>query len=177
MLEINLATRVYVDNRKVSIVIWSLGTLCALFLLANIWLSYVQFMDLKQTKSDIDAGLANLNRGRKQISDKDFQLMQEQIKFANGVLMRKSHNWLQMLDRFEQVVPDGVMISAIEPDKATNTLRISGLARDFGKVRAMYEVMGGGPLFKDVFLTSQTRLKVTEQQQGVSFSMTAKVAP
>ena len=175
MLGINLATRVYVDNRKVSICIWLSGAICALFLIGNIWLTASGYQEFRQIATSIAAGLDNLRQGNRQISEKEFQQLQERIRFANGILQRKKQNWLFMLDRLEQVVPDGVMLTSIEPDKKTNALKISGVALDFKRVRTLYESLGSGTLFKDVFLETQSRVRVTEQQQGVTFSLTATV--
>jgi type IV pilus assembly protein PilN len=175
MLEINLATRIYIDNRKVSIVLWLAGILSLLFLAVNIWFAALSYQELDQLKGSIAGGMASLDQGGRQVSEKDFQQLQERLRFANGILQRHNQNWLFMLDRLEQVVPDGVMLSSVDPDKQVNGLKITGYARDFRKVRTLYETMAAGTLFTDVALISQSNVKVSEQQQGVTFSLTAKV--
>jgi type IV pilus assembly protein PilN len=175
MLNINLASRIYIDNRKVSIVLWSAGGLSLLFLALNLWLAALSYQEFSQLKSSLVGGVTAMDNGARQVSEKDFQQMQEKLRFVNGILQRQNQNWLLMLDRLEQVVPDGVMLSSIEPDKQHDSLKIAGYALDFRKVRTLYEAMAAGTLFTDVALVSQSKVKVSEQQQGVIFSLTAKV--
>jgi type IV pilus assembly protein PilN len=175
MLDINLASRIYIDNRKVSMILLAAAGLAILFLAGNIWLSVLAYQELLQVREAVAGGVNNLSKGARQISEKDYQLLQERIQFANGVLLRKNHDWLAMLDRLEQVVPPGVMLVSVDPDNQQRGLKISGYALDFRKVRTLYETMATGTLFTDVVLLSQSHVKVGEQQQGVTFAMVAKV--
>ena len=176
MLEINLASRIYIDNRKLSIIIWLCGAVGLILLAVNAWLLVDQYQELQQVKGTVRAGAEKMRSGSRTVPEKDFQQLQEKIRFANGLLQRKGDQWLVLLDRLEQVLPDGVMLTGIEPETKSDSLKISGVALDFQKVRALYEAMGSGPLFKDVFLVSQSRVKVSDQQQGVTFQLAAKVA-
>lgn len=175
MLEINLASRVYIDNRKLTILLWMCGVIALVLIVVNASLLIVQYQELTQIKSSIATGLDKMNKSTRPVSDKDFQLLQDRIRFANYMLQHKGYNWLVMLDRFEQVLPEGVMLTSLDPDTKTDSIKVSGVALDFRKVRTLYETMGSSSLFKDVFLVSQSRAKVSEQQQGVTFVLNAKV--
>lgn len=175
MLEINLASRVYIDNRKLTIVLSVCGVIASVLIVVNASLLLVQYQELTQIKSSIATGLDKMNKSTKPVSDKEYQQLQDKIRFANGMLQHRGYSWLIMLDRFEQVMPAGVMLTSIDPDMKTDSIKVSGVALDFQKVRTLYETMGSGTLFKDVFLVSQSRTKVGEQQQGVTFVLNAKV--
>lgn len=178
MLDINLSTRVYIDKRRLSQVLGLCVCAALLFIGGNLWFLWVQYQELTRIESNMRASAEKMSKGSRTIAEKDFQQLQENIRFANGMLQRRGQFWLQMLDRLEQVVPDGVMLTSVDPDRqSASAIKISGMALDFRKVRLLYETMGSSALFTDVFLVSQTRAKVTENQEGVTFTLTAKVSP
>jgi type IV pilus assembly protein PilN len=175
MLEINLASRVYIDNRKLTIILSLCGVVAVVLIAFNASLLFVQYQELSQIKSSIANGFDKIKKGTRQVSDKEYQQLQEKISFANRMLQHNGNYWLLMLDRFEQVLPEGVMLTSIDPDMKTDSIKVSGVALNFNKVRNIYETMGSSTLFKDVFLVSQSRVKIGDQQQGVTFMLNVKV--
>ena len=56
----------------------------------------------------------------KGVSEKEYKALLSRIAFANNIIDKKRYNWLALLDKLEQVVPEGVAISSVEPDPATH---------------------------------------------------------
>ena len=74
----------------------------------------------------------------------------------------------------EVVVPDGVMVTSLEPSLKDGKLKISGVARNFNFMRKFLENLEDSKFFTDIYLLSQTEVKVDETQKGVSFSVSCK---
>ena len=110
-----------------------------------------------------------------QISDKQLKAQESRIRFANAAIERKSVNWLSLLDRLEEVVPTGVALTQIEPDRLQG-LKISGAAHSFANLRALLENMERSKNFSEVYLLSQSDAKVGLTQVGIQFSISCKVA-
>jgi type IV pilus assembly protein PilN len=112
----------------------------------------------------------------KGVSGKEYSAVLAKIEFANSVIERKSFNWLALLDRLEMVVPDGVAISSVEPDAKSQTLKLSGVGRNFRKLRTLMENLEDSKYFTEVYLLNQGNAKLGDNTQGVTFSLTCKAS-
>ena len=172
-LTTNLATRRYVNLRQLDAVL----VLC--FALLGI-LALFKAGELTRNASEIKRlkGLSQESGGRggaPRVSDAQLKAQDARVLFANAVIEKKSVNWLNLLDRLEEVVPPGVALTQIEPDH-THALKISGVARSFANLRALMENMERSKNFSEVYLLSQSDSKVGLTQQGLNFNLTCKVA-
>lgn len=174
-MKLNLATRIYLDTRRIR---FSLGILTAASMLFLGW-NIHQTVTVHQEIASLRAMIArqNLTSGSRTVSEVDYQKALARLSHINGFLSARSPEWVRLLDSLEMVVPDGVMLTEISPagGKESGVYRINGYAADFQRVRRLFERMSAGDLFSDVFLVSQSRLRVTESQQGVSFTLSARV--
>lgn len=173
-MKINLATRVYLDTRKIRLFAAGLLTASLLFAGWNLREVVVIHQEIGSLRGIISR--QTLSTGARTISEADYQRSVSAVTSVNSFLVRRSTDWLQLMDSLERVLPDGVMLTELSSDGSKgNVYRIGGYATDFQKVRRLFERMSEGDLFTDVFLVSQSRLKVSESQQGVSFAMTARL--
>lgn len=174
-LAINLATRIYINKRRVNLFI-----ACALALLILIMMLNAR---------NIAAGLGEMGRLEKGIAklegksrsakdsavpEKEYKTLIGRIKFANGVIERKSFDWLMLLDRLENVVPERVGIASIVPSAKDMELKLSGVALKFDDLRKFIENLEASEFFTDVYLISQTDIKGKEGEQGINFDITCK---
>jgi type IV pilus assembly protein PilN len=115
-------------------------------------------------------------KGRGRVGEKEYQNLLARIRFANAVIAQKSFNWLQLLDRLESVVPDGVAMTSIEPDLKGGGVKLAGVARSFAELRRFAENLEGSKFFTEVYLLGNAERKISESQKGMNFTITCKVA-
>ena len=174
-LNINLATRHYINTRQLNLAFSLIIALLLLWICINVKDIAYNSGEMKRLTADtgaLDAKFKTLNKG---VSENEYNKLLARISFANSVIERKSVSWLTLLDRLESVVPDGIAISTLEPDPKKETLKLAGVARNFSNVRQFMENLEGSHFFTNVFLVSQAEVKVGQSQKGISFSITCKV--
>ncbi|HJV34091.1 PilN domain-containing protein [Geomonas sp.] len=110
------------------------------------------------------------------MSEGQLKVQAARVAFANSVIERKTMNWLGLLDRLEEVVPEGVAITALHPDaKDRQQVSITGAARSFNNLRQLLEQMERSRSFSDVYLLNEAEAKMGKTQQGITFSVRCKV--
>ncbi len=171
---LNLATRSYIDSRQVNLI---LGGVAGLFLIILGGLSYyvvLQGAAQQQLEQEQVVADARIKASGKGVSEKEYQALLGRIKTVNSIITRKSFNWLGFLDWLEVVVPDGVMVTSLEPSLKEGKLTISGVAKNFPTMRKFLENLEDSKFFTDIYLLSQAESKVDETQKGISFSVSCK---
>ena len=173
-LTINLATRRYINMRRLN------GLLIACFLLLTGLLVY-ETRQIAGNKADIDrirrqsAAALSGPAGAPAVSRAQIQELSGKIAFANGLIEKKTVNWVGLLDKLEEVVPPGVSLTQVEPVLRDQAVRLNGVARNFANLRALLENMEQSDNFSEVYLLSQNEQKVGATQQGIGFNLTCKV--
>lgn len=171
--QINLATRVYVDFQKINLLITLAFALILIWIAFNFY-SFLSVADEIDRFSDLKAGVA-AKSGAKSVSEADYSKLLTNIKFANTVLIKRSYDWLNLLDNLEQVVPDSVSLRALEPSDKGQTIKLSGSAINFASVRKFIENLESSKKFADIFLTEHSTVTVNKQSKGINFTVTCKV--
>lgn len=174
-INVNLATRYYYDNRKINIILAVAGALLLLLLVILFGVAVANLGEisrLKKEQAKLDVKQKKLGRA---VSEKEYGALLSRIGQANAMIEKKAVNWLELLNRLEEVVPDGIAITSIDPDQKTRELKIAGAARNFAAIRLFLENMERSPNFPDVLLLNQKELKVTEKQQGISFEISSRL--
>lgn len=173
--DINLATRTYVNQKRLNIaIVLAIALLCAILLL-NIKTIASNAGESARLEKEIGALEGKFKANSGGVSEKDYQGLLTRIKFANGVIDRKTLNWPALLDRLERVIPDGVAVSSIEPDMKGGGLKLAGDALRFNNLRKLLENLEDSKFFTDIYLTAQGDKKVGETQKGIAFTITCAV--
>lgn len=174
-LKINLATRYFVDARKFSV----LAVSCLVPLLLVLWYLVAAVASNagreKRLTADIAAFQARFSASAHGVPEKEYDALLKRISAANGLIRRKSFDWLVLLDRLEAAVPNGVALSSVDPNLADGSLKISGMTREFRGLRELVENLESTPQVSDVFLQSQSETAVGAAQKGISFTVICKV--
>lgn len=172
-LTINLATRRYINMRR-------LNTLLVAGLVILAPLLVYQVREIGHNQAEIgkigrQAAAAGVPVGAPAVSAEQMQSLEKRIASANDLIDMKTVNWLGLLDKLEAVVPAGVALDQVQPSLRDQTLRVTGVARSFANLRSLLENMDRSPDFAEVYLLSQTELKVGQTQQGYNFALSCKV--
>lgn len=172
---INLATRIYLDNRLLNQV--SFGVVAVLIVLLgwNITRLSWNLGEQRRLDTEITSLEGRLNNKPGGVSEKDLTRQQTRIRFYNEIIDRKSTNWLQMLELVENVTPEGISLAAFTPGKNRDELKLDGRARSFAVVRHYLEKLEESKNFSNVLLLSHQELIIGEKGRGVQFSISCKV--
>jgi len=173
-LQLNLATRIYVDFRKVNLVIALLFFMVLAWLCIDVYVLVNNHLEIRRLKGYM---LNQVAKGSgKNIPEAEYSRMLASIKFANGILDKRSYDWLTLLDNMEQVVPAGVSLNNLVPDKG-GQLKLSGTAVNFSAVRKFIENLEMSNKFTEVFLTDHVNLREGGSQKGLNFSVSCRALP
>lgn len=172
---INLATRVYIDTKRLNLLTALAVALLAILLFVNIRSIVSAAAETRRLEGEIGAFEGQFKASSGGVTEKEYQELLNGIRFANNAIAKKTFNWLGLLDRLEVVVSDGIALSAIEPDIKGNALRLSGNALGFGNLRRFLENLEDSKFFTDVYLVSQGDTKVGETQKGITFTISSRV--
>jgi len=174
-LTTNLATRIYINMRRLNFFIACALILLTLLLLVNGRKVAAGFGD----KGRLDQGIKVLE-GRSRdtknssVPEKEYQALLSSIKFANGIIQQKTFDWLMLFDRLESVVPEGIAIASIEPSPKDNGLKLAGMAKNFGNLRKFVENLEESTYFTEVYLVSQSNTQGPEGRNITGFNITCK---
>lgn len=174
-LTINLATRIYINKRRLNFFIIAAFALMVLLLLVNVRNIATAFGNVQR----LNHGIAILEGKTRKVAseavpDKEYQAILARIKFANGLIEQKTFDWLSLLDKLENVVPDGITITSIEPSPKDEGLKLAGMAKNFGNLKKFMENLEDSQYFTDVYLVGQSDAQVTPDQKGIAFNITCK---
>jgi type IV pilus assembly protein PilN len=172
----NLATRAYVNRKHLNIAMAAALTLLLILFFLQLRLVLHNTAEIKHLSS-VQASLEA--RSKKQgivFSGSDYTKLLADIKFANTIIHRKTYDWIGLLNKLENVIPQGVTLSSVSPDTKQRTLKISGLSLNFGHIRQFMENLEDSNFFSDVYLEKQDESKATDDRKVISFSITCKFA-
>jgi len=171
-LTTNLATRRYVNLAQLNLALLLGFVLCGS-------LALFKAVEIGGNASEISR-IDRLIRGSATreggvpVSAAQLKAQASRIAIANAIIEKKTVNWLNFLDRLEEVVPAGVTLTEITPDRL-QTLKIRGAARSFQNLRSLLENLENSKDFSEVYLLSQSDTKVGLTQKGIVFSLSCKV--
>ncbi len=169
---INLATRVYVDFKKVNLCLLVAAVILSSWLVFSIYTCVDNASRMKRF-TEYKAKLTHA-AGTKKVSESDYAAFLADVKNVNSILYKRSYDWLALLANLEQLVPEGVVLKRLEPADKGAVLKLSASARNFSAVRKFIESLESSSFFSEIFLTDQTFMKEGEQK-GLNFSVTCKV--
>jgi len=173
-LTINLATRRYVNMRRLNTLLLACCILLAGLLVYRVREIANNQAGINRIKSQA-AAAARGPAGAPAVSEAQVQALAKRIAFANGLIQKKTVNWVGLLDKLEEVVPAGIALTQVAPVQRDQSLKFSGVARSFANLRSLLENMEQSKNFSEVYLLSQSELNVGLTQQGLSFAITCKV--
>jgi type IV pilus assembly protein PilN len=172
---INLATRKHLNHDLVN---RCLAAVLLLLLLVTGW-KLKQFVgnrgELERLNSGIAALQARLNSRPSSVSEQEFDRRRKNIRFFNDIIERKACGWLELLDRLESVTPRQIALTSLAPDPKSGTLKIEGVARNFGQVRSYLERLEDSKVFGDILLLSHAEQAVGEKGRALRFGISCRM--
>lgn len=175
VFKINLATKIYINARLLQLCLLAAILLLTSFLFINVTNIAAKAGEMKSLATRLAATDEKNKAANNTVSEKEFTTLLGRINFANAIIEKKMYNWLELLDRLEMVVPDGIAISSLEPNVKGQELKLAGIANSFKNLRTFMERLEDSGYFSDLYLLNQGDAKLGGSTQGISFTLTCKV--
>lgn len=172
---INLATRIYLDHRLLNRLGFCVIALLLVIAGWNVNRVSSHLGEQSRLKAEIAALQSRLGTGAGGIPETEISRQKTRIRFYNEIIGRKSTNWLNLLELFESVTPDGIALSSLTPGKNVEEWKLDGRARSFKAVQRYLEKLETSRNFSNVMLLSHQNITAGENVRGVQFSITCKV--
>ncbi len=175
-ISINLSTRLHYNRRGLRLALLASTTILAFFVIMLLLrISYLRH-EKARLSSDIIKMEQQLTGQSADVSQNDFKVRKELVSSVNLLLERRAANvWIALLDAVEEVVPDGISISRLAPEKKDGLLKLEGRARTLGTIRHLLENLEKSTSFKDPMLVSHSDIIIGDRVQGIQFFITAKM--
>lgn len=170
---INLATRVYVDFRKLNIFFALIGVALFFWLFFAIYTCVGNAANIRKLgdyKSKLSHGADS-----KKVSESDYAAFLANVKNVNSILYNRSFDWLTLLANLERLVPDGVALRGVVPSERGAVLKLSGSSRNFAAIRRFIENLESSKTFIEVYLTDHAAVQ-EESQKVIIFTVTCKAS-
>lgn len=171
---INLATRTSLDHRLLNRLAYCA---IAVLLLITVWnVSRVSSNMGEQSRlsAEIIAIQSRIGAKSSGISEADLSRQKSHIRFYNEIIERKSTNWLNLLELFENATPEGISLSSLSQDNK-GEWKLEGRARSFKSVQQYLEKLESSKNFSNVMLLSHLNIAAGEKVRGLQFVISCKV--
>jgi type IV pilus assembly protein PilN len=172
----NLATRTYIDKKKLNNILLAGIAVLLLFLIVQIKICAFNAGETTRLNAMKISMESRFKKKRIDFSENDYKKLTEDIKFVNGIIERKAYDWVGLLNRLEGVVPDGLTLTSVEPNSKEKTLKISGVSMNFKAVQRLLDNLEESNFFHDIYLEKQDESKSVENKKFLSFVISCKFA-
>lgn len=186
-IKINFALREYLLARKVYLAVLLLlgaGILVFVYnyrvysLASSECVALKSQLDLQKKLSDVMA--VKLAQARKKIDKREVDATAKQAEFAGMAITKKAFSWTEFLNRLEDVVPNGVSISTIQPNFQSLDVDISGTALGMAQLTEFLKRLTSSPYFEDIPPTFRTSEAVVDKDIGMTvqvFNLKIRYSP
>lgn len=172
----NLATKTYIDKRKLNNILLAAIAVLLLFSIVQIKIGVFNAGEISRLDAMESSMESKHKKKRIDFTENNYKKLTEDIKFANGIIERKSYDWVGLLNRLEAVVPDGLTLTSVEPNSKEKTLKLSGVSINFKTVQSLLDNLEESNFFHDIYLEKQDESKTIEGKKTLSFSISCKFA-
>lgn len=187
-LNINLATRPYLDVRRVLVRWGGFVLLLALGTVALTSIAYSSWQEARAVSAKIAAvqsEIAALDRQRAE-AVAVLELPQnasvvETSRFFNGLIARKSFSWTRVFMQLEEIMPPRLHVVSITPqlEPRTNTVEMHMVVAGTSREAAVELVkrLEQSPAFRDARITDEKEVREKESSDTVEFQLAARYVP
>ncbi len=187
-LNINLATKPYLDVRRVLSQWGSLVLLLALCTGGLVWKAVVNWREASEVNAkiaELKTSIAELDRQHEEASallrrPQNVPVLNAS-RFLNGLIARKSFSWTRVFMQLEQIMPPRLHVVSISPElqPATNTvevhLTVAGTSRDAAV--DLVKRLEQSPNFREARIVEESSIQGDGSADSVKFHVTAVYVP
>ena len=171
---INIATRTYLDYRRVNQASFIVIAVLLALMIWNVSRMSWNIGELRRLRSESALFEGRLGSRPAGVSEKEYNRMQSSILFYNDVIERKGFAWLLLLDLVENATPEGIALVSLVPDMKGGELKIDGRAKSFGTVRSYMEKPEDSKTFTDIMPLTHNEVFAGNNAKGVLFKISCR---
>lgn len=175
-LDLNLATRRYINRRTVSLWLTLIGLFLTLLLVLSLFYSlqnYRQMAQIDQNLDELNKQLAQVHGVKvEEFTPETYAEVMKRVDLVNQMIDADHFRWTELLGRFETLLPDDVSIVGLQPTYKDKSLKISARARTVTDMTEFLDRLMATDDFKDVVLFSHA-VNEEPQQNGIAKSFVA----
>jgi len=182
-ITLNLASRTYLNRRALYASYTLISGVLALLLVFSIAFHLRNRQHIQQLRAQLatlqQEAAVNAESAKETISPAAREKLLADVRSANEVLVQDSFRWTTLLGQLEEVVPEAVAISSIQPNYKESSLNLTGMARRVEDLQLLLDNLITSTHFEDVYLLQQARLKETTPEaaaEAISFRLVIKGA-
>lgn len=175
---LNLASRRYINKRALSN--GFVAALC-LLLLVGAWLVNALVVNSgtltqeRQRLAEVNQQLQALRGGpQKTLSPAERAELEQKFLVVAELLKQDAFRWTELLDRMENLLPEGVTLSGFRPNYKKKSLALSGRARSLKEMRLFLDRLLKDKSFAQVYINNHSRIKVKDyadnEREAISFT-------
>jgi type IV pilus assembly protein PilN len=172
-ISIDFASREYIQVRMAVLAV-GLCIALGIFVFVGLYGSYRgSVARCAQLVRQAEAGDARLMEVEKRLAEarntvrpEEVKAASQQVEFINAAIRRKAFSWTLFLNRMEEVLPDGVGVTSINPDFVSLNVGIAGTALDMKRLTEFIERLTKSPYFEDVPPVFHTSEVVVDKDIG-----------
>lgn len=172
----NLATRTYINRKKLNIALAAALVVLVFLMLVQAGILAYNAGEISKLDATQAAAEPRQHKRAQTFTDKDYEKLLAEIKFANGIIERKTFDWIGLLNRLEGVVPAGLTLTSVEPKSADRTLNLSGISLNLKNIRKLMENLEESDFFSEVYLHKHAESSSADEQRGITFNISCKFA-
>lgn len=187
-LNINLATKPYVDVQRI-LVRWGSAVLAlAVFTVALAWTaiaSWRESSDVNAKISQLRGEIAGLDRQRSEaiaiLKLPQNSKVVEDSKFLNSLIARKSFSWTRVFMQLEEIMPPKLHVVSISPElqPRSNTVEVHMTVAGTSREAAVELVkrLEQSPAFREARIAEESQIKERTSEDTVEFKLVAIYIP
>ena len=133
--------------------------------------------ELKHLKNEIKGLDEQMRVQLAGLSEKQLLQQWQRVEGINRILeQRRLQHWLRLLDDLEEVVPDGIAITRIDPDTKGQGLTLNGRSRGLADLELLLQNLGKTKRFAEPALVSHSMVSSAGQNSFlVQFVVTVRL--
>jgi type IV pilus assembly protein PilN len=178
-ISLNLATRTYVNRRA----LYALYALLAVLLVFWLGLGFSSWQKdhteigrLEEQLQQVREQLGGLgDEGAPPFDSTDYQVLLDDLAFADDILARDAFRWTRLFLRLEQLLPEGASLRSLRPEHRERALSLTAVARGNEQMNRFIDQLMASEDLNQVYLLSQERAEVTDpagqKRPAVRFSL------
>ncbi len=187
MLQTNLSTRPFYNERAVHGVLAAVAVVLVALTAANVWQALrlskgsgtlqAQAAKAEERAAGLRRSAAGIRRG---IDAHQLELVSTGAREANALIDRRTFSWTELFNRFETTLPDNVRIVSVRPrvDRRRGTLiEIAVVARDTKDVNQFIENLEATHAFTNALTVEDRYGDNGEYQAMIEAGYNAAAAP
>jgi hypothetical protein len=132
-INLNLASKPYLNRQSVRLWLLLAGLFMLLLLILNCiygFLNYRQLQLLGDRFQELEVQVSTLQGVPAGYTPEAHAALVGEVALANEIVTADQFRWTVLLDRFEKLIPADVSIRSIQPDFAKRTVQLACVAQD-----------------------------------------------